>query len=213
MRWAARLGRALERILEKVDGQSSVLDIGAGSGALTIPIARLAKHVIAVEPSRGQIERLQEEAEAAGVNNITIIPERWEDVSPDEIGSCDIVTAGYCFQMEDINGALAKMCHAARSHVYLLHFVEYGVLGFLFARALIFEFPREARVPLSRLFLAVALSTLYGITDELHQYFVPGRYCSGADMMADFIGSLAGVTAAWGYRNVRFRYKQGGERI
>ena len=51
--------------------------------------------------------------------------------------------------------------------------------------------------------LAVSVSTLYGISDEVHQYFVPGRTASLADIVADGIGSLIGVLCYLGVREVR----------
>lgn len=37
---------------------------------------------------------------------------------------------------------------------------------------------------------------LYAVSDELHQYFVPGRACMLRDMLLDTCGSLAGIAAA-----------------
>ena len=37
---------------------------------------------------------------------------------------------------------------------------------------------------------------LYAVSDELHQYFVPGRACMLRDMLLDTCGSLAGIVAA-----------------
>ena len=38
----------------------------------------------------------------------------------------------------------------------------------------------------------VLFASLYGISDEVHQLFVPGRTFSIQDMMADGLGALAG---------------------
>ncbi len=38
--------------------------------------------------------------------------------------------------------------------------------------------------------LAVLIAILYGITDEIHQLFVPGRFCSLEDILVDSIGIL-----------------------
>ena len=40
---------------------------------------------------------------------------------------------------------------------------------------------------------AVAVTALYGITDEIHQMFVPGRSPELLDLLADLLGAVAGV--------------------
>lgn len=42
-------------------------------------------------------------------------------------------------------------------------------------------------------FMGWILASLYGITDEIHQSFIPMRDASFWDFMTDSIGSLAGV--------------------
>ena len=43
--------------------------------------------------------------------------------------------------------------------------------------------------------LSVLCATAYAATDELHQYFVPGRNASALDILLDSMGSVAGVLA------------------
>ncbi len=51
----------------------------------------------------------------------------------------------------------------------------------------------SARWPLSDGFWsAVGLGVAFGVADEFHQYFVPGRHCDGWDVLADGIGVLVG---------------------
>ena len=45
-----------------IDPECTVLDIGAGPGTLTIPLARIVKHVTVVEPSSGMLACLRENA-------------------------------------------------------------------------------------------------------------------------------------------------------
>jgi VanZ family protein len=45
--------------------------------------------------------------------------------------------------------------------------------------------------------LAVLFASFYGITDELHQWFVPGRTCDVYDWIADTIGATIGVVVVW----------------
>jgi len=41
---------------------------------------------------------------------------------------------------------------------------------------------------------AAGIAILYGISDEIHQSFVPGRFSSVYDVIADAIGAFAGAT-------------------
>jgi hypothetical protein len=75
----------------------------------------------------------------------------------------------------------------------VLHALGYALLGALFYRAFNRQYPRKNAV---RLILFSALSTgLYGLSDEIHQSFVPSRSADGFDVMADFLGGVAGVLA------------------
>jgi len=73
----------------------------------------------------------------------------------------------------------------------LLHFVEYGVLGGLWYRA--FRWASGARIAASALLLAIIAGSIYGITDEVHQAFVPMRTPSVLDWIADTLGSAMGA--------------------
>lgn len=68
------------------------------------------------------------------------------------------------------------------------HFVLYAVLGALYVLAM----PRSAR-PATAVLLAVALASLYGITDEYHQSFTPGRMPDVIDWVVDTVGAATGV--------------------
>jgi VanZ family protein len=44
-------------------------------------------------------------------------------------------------------------------------------------------------------FLVAGLASVYGVIDEVHQYFVPGRDCNVWDWIADTLGALLGAAA------------------
>ena len=44
--------------------------------------------------------------------------------------------------------------------------------------------------------LSALSSSVYGISDEIHQYFVPSRMADIADMAANTVGSFMGAIAA-----------------
>lgn len=68
------------------------------------------------------------------------------------------------------------------------HFGEYTVFGALLA----FAWRKHAVGPWVFL-LALACGSLYGVTDEIHQMFVPGRYCDPADWAVDTAGTALGA--------------------
>jgi VanZ family protein len=78
------------------------------------------------------------------------------------------------------------------SHDKLLHAGAYAGLGLLVRLALS---GTRLRGP-AALVVALAVASLYGVTDELHQYFVPNRQCDPLDWLADTAGALAGVAVA-----------------
>jgi VanZ family protein len=71
------------------------------------------------------------------------------------------------------------------------HFFAFGVLAALVARALAGSGLRARRA----IAVAIALSTLYGVSDELHQRSVPGRDADVFDLAADAAGACAGAWA------------------
>ncbi len=73
------------------------------------------------------------------------------------------------------------------------HTIEYALLGYLWFRLLV-----TTRVqPVSAALIAGLLGTVYGLSDEIHQFFVPGRYCDRLDVLADMLGSFLGGGLAW----------------
>jgi SAM-dependent methyltransferase len=114
-------GKLIEPVLDHIDMHSSVLDIGAGSGSISMIVAKVAKTVTAVEPSSAQMERLRRKVLLEAAGNVSLVEQRWEEVSIDEIGCHDIVIASYCLFMKDIEACLQKMYDAARKAVFLVH--------------------------------------------------------------------------------------------
>ncbi|MEA1968403.1 MAG: VanZ family protein [Thermodesulfobacteriota bacterium] len=72
-----------------------------------------------------------------------------------------------------------------------MHLGAYGLLGFLVIRALYREKLAISKTWL--IFAAILFSTLYGISDEIHQSFVSARCADGFDVIADAAGSTLGI--------------------
>jgi len=85
----------------------------------------------------------------------------------------------------------------------LFHLIAFGTLGFLTTGTL--QLLPEG-YPTRQVWLVTLTVMLYGILDEFHQYFVPGRSADVYDVLADAIGALLG---AWTmYYLVRMLYRQ-----
>ena len=65
-----------------------------------------------------------------------------------------------------------------------LHACEYGVLGILLYRALKYTTPNAGNMG-----LAIICVIAFGISDEIHQWFVPQRQADILDLVADTFGA------------------------
>lgn len=83
----------------------------------------------------------------------------------------------------------------------VVHLILYGVLAVLLFRALTVN--RAARW--STVAIVVAFATLYGISDELHQSFVPGRSATVLDVVVDGIGAALAACACLARQTARRR--------
>jgi FkbM family methyltransferase len=107
----------LDFVLKGIDGHTTVLDIGAGSGRWTIPLARIAGSVTAIEPSTPMRDMLSENIEAAGLKNIHIIAASWEEavVAPHNI----IVCAHAMYSNPDLSSFIRKQEKHTKRTCYL----------------------------------------------------------------------------------------------
>lgn len=80
----------------------------------------------------------------------------------------------------------------------LYHFIEYSILSVLLTIAFVNAPPKW--LPTGWIWTVAALiSILYGVSDEVHQYFVPGRHATPSDLISDAIGAIAGVVGVYLY--------------
>jgi len=70
---------------------------------------------------------------------------------------------------------------------FFLHMAEYALLGLVLSWSLV-----NSGVTRRLVLYVFLVGLFYGMTDELHQYFVPGRTASLLDLTADGLGSLLG---------------------
>jgi VanZ family protein len=89
----------------------------------------------------------------------------------------------------------------------LVHTLEYAVLGGLCAHASQRTWPLHA--PLRAALVGAFLAVAFGVSDEVHQSFVPGRNADLWDIVADTLGASLGaaLSALWERRR-RFRLQR-----
>lgn len=116
--------RELQKVLNLLTDNMSVLEIGAGTGFYTKHIANKVKRVTVVEPSSSMIRVMTDNLEQEGIKNVTIIQSNWEEA---EVGRHDVVLAAGClYVFYDIDKALAKMIEKGKKLLVLTH----GVNGY-----------------------------------------------------------------------------------
>ena len=82
--------KVLEALAPLLDGCTTALDVGAGCGALALPLAERLGRVTALEPAPAMAKALREEARARGLKNIEVIEAGWGDVpvAPHDLVLC-----------------------------------------------------------------------------------------------------------------------------
>jgi len=108
----------LDFVLGRIGSEDTVLDIGAGTGRWSIPIAHIAKDVMALEPSKDMLKTLRENVDAAQLNNIQIKPCLWEkaEVDPHDIVVCAhamYLSADFSFFIQKMEQCSRKTCYLA----------------------------------------------------------------------------------------------------
>lgn len=72
----------------------------------------------------------------------------------------------------------------------LAHLLEYAVLAWLWVRAVRSSWPEWTTTAV--LFSTLLFAGIYGLSDEWHQYYVPGRQADLHDVLADAVGGVLG---------------------
>lgn len=116
-----------DRVMEWIRPEDTLLDVGAGAGRYAVPFAAKAREVIAVEPSPGMGQRLNEEAQKRGRNNVRLIASDWlaADVPNADIVFCSNVL----YFTPEIEAFVQKIDQHARRIAAIVLRVDQGQSG------------------------------------------------------------------------------------
>jgi FkbM family methyltransferase len=105
----------LDFVKNYIGTEDTVLDIGAGTGRWSVPLAAVVSKVTAIEPSAAMADILMQNAREAGVAyKISLVPAIWEDA---EVSISDLVVCFHAIYMSaDFAAFIRKMeAHAKRA--------------------------------------------------------------------------------------------------
>ncbi|MQA88393.1 MAG: methyltransferase domain-containing protein [Streptosporangiales bacterium] len=113
-------GPSYDRALETLPSGGTVLDVGSGAGAASLPLARWASSITAVDTSAGMLDALAERAIDLGIDVRRTVG-RWPDVAGDVPPADVVVCHNVLYNVPDIEPfVLALTSHARRRVVVQL---------------------------------------------------------------------------------------------
>ncbi|MCL2021181.1 MAG: class I SAM-dependent methyltransferase [Betaproteobacteria bacterium] len=118
-------GRYAGEFISRMDltDARTLLDVGCGTGAISLPLAARLERVIGLDYSQGMLDEFKASIAEQGITNADALHLAWED-DWSEVPECDIVVASRSTMVQDIGAALAKLDAKAKKRVYLTHLVD-----------------------------------------------------------------------------------------
>lgn len=107
----------LLRVLQSVTPETTVLDVGAGTGRHTLALARRVRQVVAVEPSPAMRGLLEQDAAASGLQNVATVASEWlaADVAPADVVICSHVL----YPISGVVPFIEKLSACAKQRVFV----------------------------------------------------------------------------------------------
>lgn len=196
----------LRRLRRVARPSSTAIDVGAGTGRFALPLAAVADHVTAVDPSAAMLAVLRRDAGELGATNLTTLHGTWEETGTP---AADIVFSAFVLPLvAEASPFLIKLEAAARHHafLYLGAYCGDAVLDPLWR-----HFHGAPRAPGPSYLDALALLRELGIAPEVDIVEIPNRrrfttVAEAADYYRDGLlladtpdvtGELEGLLTTW----------------
>ena len=109
-------GPLISRALEALPEGGTVLDVGAGAGAASLPLAARTGRLIAVDADASMLDELAQRASSLGLV-AEVVEGRWPDVAA-AVPPVDVVVCGHVlYNVMDLPGFVAALTDHARHRV------------------------------------------------------------------------------------------------
>lgn len=126
-----------DAILQLLDEDDVVWEIGSGSANFTIPVAQKVRRVLGIEPSAAMLAAARARIHAEGIENVSFVQKKWEDFSSSE-GADVVLSINSFYRIRDIHAALDKMTQYAARRCIVVRSVS---------RSPLFGICKEAGIP------------------------------------------------------------------
>jgi SAM-dependent methyltransferase len=109
---SSRADQFLDVLAPWISNRKTLIDVGAGAGRHTVPLAARTEWVTAVEPSEGM------RALIPPLDNVTVIASAWEDA---EVAPADLVICAHVlYGVADVVPFIEKLERSARERVFVM---------------------------------------------------------------------------------------------
>jgi SAM-dependent methyltransferase len=164
----------LEEFLKRIDLSNceSLLDVGCGTGAVALPLAKRVRTVTALDLSPVMLQYLAAEIAARAIGNVSLKQADFPHISPAELGTHDVVIASRSLPMGNLRQSLTRIHEAGRKRCYVTWIAERNE-----SDARICRLTGNEYHPFPDYLIMVNMLYTMGITANVEIFSVVDEYC------------------------------------
>ncbi len=177
------------KLRKEVTRETTVLDVGAGTGRFALALAPYARHVTAVEPNATMLDYLKRDAMGEELTNVSLLYTSWQD-APTNLSADIVVCSHVLYPIWDVDTFITKLRAATQRTCYIymraVHFDtatnplwkhfhgkdRHPAPGYMYALDVLFEMGIYADVEIVRMPGMIRYPSLDVATEELLEQLI-----------------------------------------